>query len=427
VTSRGLVDDDLDDLELEVAADDGAEDTVSSTSSSSKSSTSTRKPAARKTTANGNGRTSTASVKAKAAAAGNSATNGAPKNGAAKDKADKDEEVAVKDATGEDTAVNGVSAGVPAETPAEDISGNNHVAPDASTEETAVIDAVQDDTSFSTTDFASVDETPAPAAEPSPPDMPADGIWSNNGASTTGYGNTAAKADDWAPMEASQRPSGNVYDVTDVYSAPPMPSDPYTTPVSSSAKPSFTPSARSSSSSSSSVSHEAPPRTSAGSVPPAQAFPRQAGTTSKPAPAPAPKSSASKAKAKASVRRSGGRQAHLTIARVEPWSVMKFSFAVSVVAFVIIFVAVAVLYGVLSALGVFDSLQHLVSNVTSSQNQAGYNAHTWFSASRVLSYTVLFGGINVVLITALLTIGSVIYNLTSKLIGGVEVTLRETE
>jgi hypothetical protein len=82
---------------------------------------------------------------------------------------------------------------------------------------------------------------------------------------------------------------------------------------------------------------------------------------------------------------------------------------------------------VLSALGVFGSLQHLVTNVTSSQNQAGYNADKWFSASRILSYTVLLGGINVVLITALSTIGAVIYNLTSRLIGGVEVTLKETD
>ena len=51
------------------------------------------------------------------------------------------------------------------------------------------------------------------------------------------------------------------------------------------------------------------------------------------------------------------RQAHLTVARVEPWSVMKFSFVVSLVAFVISFVAVIVLYSSLSALGVFESLQ----------------------------------------------------------------------
>ena len=121
------------------------------------------------------------------------------------------------------------------------------------------------------------------------------------------------------------------------------------------------------------------------------------------------------------------RQAHLTVARVEPWSVMKFSFVVSLVAFVILFVAVSVLYGVLSGLGVFDSLQHVVQSVTSSQTSAGVNAKTWFSASKVLGYTALLGSLNIVLITAMATIGSVVYNLTSRLVGGVEVTLRETE
>jgi hypothetical protein len=121
------------------------------------------------------------------------------------------------------------------------------------------------------------------------------------------------------------------------------------------------------------------------------------------------------------------RQAHLTIARVEPWSVMKFSFVVSLVAFVILFVAVSVLYAALSAVGVFDSLQHVVTSVTSSQSSAGVNAKAWFSASRVLGYTALLGSLNIVLITAMSTIGAVVYNLTSRLIGGVEVTLRETE
>jgi len=121
------------------------------------------------------------------------------------------------------------------------------------------------------------------------------------------------------------------------------------------------------------------------------------------------------------------RQAHLTVARVEPWSVMKFSFVVSLVAFVILFVAVSVLYGVLAGLGVFDSLQRVVSDVTSSQSSTGVNAKAWFSASRVLGYTALLGSLNIVLITAMSTIGSVVYNLTSRLVGGVEVTLKETE
>jgi hypothetical protein len=131
-------------------------------------------------------------------------------------------------------------------------------------------------------------------------------------------------------------------------------------------------------------------------------------------------------KKKASSKRSA-RQAHLTVARVEPWSVMKFSFVVSLVAFVILFVAVSLLYGALDGLGVFDSLQRLVTSLTSSQGSAGVDASKWFSASRVLGYTALLGSLNIVLITAMSTIGAVVYNLTSRLVGGVEVTLRETE
>jgi hypothetical protein len=121
------------------------------------------------------------------------------------------------------------------------------------------------------------------------------------------------------------------------------------------------------------------------------------------------------------------RQAQLTVARVEPWSVMKFSFVVSVAAFIVMFVAVAVLYAVLSSLGVFDSLQSLVNTVTSSKSNAGTNIRGWFSAARILGYTGMLGSLNIVLITAMATIGSVVYNLISRTIGGIEVTLRETD
>ena len=132
-------------------------------------------------------------------------------------------------------------------------------------------------------------------------------------------------------------------------------------------------------------------------------------------------------KASGALPKRTARQAHLNVARIEPWSVMKFSFVVSLVAFVILFVAVSVLYGALAGLGVFDSMQRVVSDVTSSQGSTGVNAKAWFSASRVLGYTALLGSLNIVLITAMATIGAVVYNLTSRLVGGVEVTLKETE
>jgi hypothetical protein len=164
--------------------------------------------------------------------------------------------------------------------------------------------------------------------------------------------------------------------------------------------------------SSTNAKSSAPPRTPPVSVAPGKASPAGA--------------SPAGTRTKGSSKRSA-RQAHLTIARVEPWSVMKFSFVVSLVAFVILFVAVSVIYGTLSALGVFTSLQHVVQSVTSSQDSNGVNAAKWFTASRILSYTALLGALNIVLITAMSTIGAVVYNLTSRLIGGVEVTLRETE
>jgi Transmembrane domain of unknown function (DUF3566) len=123
----------------------------------------------------------------------------------------------------------------------------------------------------------------------------------------------------------------------------------------------------------------------------------------------------------------GGRQAQLTLARLEPWSVMKFSFVISLVAFIVLFVAVAVLYAVLSGLGVFDALQRTIESITSSQSATGFNLHNYLSASRVLGYTGLLGAVNVVLITALSTVGAVLYNITADLAGGVEVTLKETD
>ena len=123
----------------------------------------------------------------------------------------------------------------------------------------------------------------------------------------------------------------------------------------------------------------------------------------------------------------GGRQAQLTLARLEPWSVMKFSFVISLVAFIVLFVAVAVLYAVLSGLGVFDAVQRTIESITSSQSATGFNLHNYLSASRVLGYTGLLGAINVVLITALSTVGAVLYNITADLAGGVEVTLKESD
>ena len=94
---------------------------------------------------------------------------------------------------------------------------------------------------------------------------------------------------------------------------------------------------------------------------------------------------------------------------------------------IVLFVAVALLYYALSSLGVFASLQKTLASVTSSQGSAGVDLSKWTSGTRILGYTMLIGAIDVVLITALSTIGAVVYNLIAQTIGGIEVTLRETD
>jgi hypothetical protein len=130
---------------------------------------------------------------------------------------------------------------------------------------------------------------------------------------------------------------------------------------------------------------------------------------------------------KAKTRTGEGRHANLVIARLEPWSVMKFSFLISLVAWVILFVAVTLLYYALSGLGVFAAIQRTLESVTSSQQSPGVSLAAWTSASRVLGYTMLIGAVDIILITALSTIGAVIYNLVTHLGGGIEITLKETD
>jgi len=124
------------------------------------------------------------------------------------------------------------------------------------------------------------------------------------------------------------------------------------------------------------------------------------------------------------------RDAQLVLARIEPWSVMKFSFMLSLVGFVVLIVAVSVFYFLFSTLGVFHSIEHtfnLVTTVKGPNGTTGSNAANWFSAGTVLGYTAFAGAVDVILITALTTFGAVIYNLVTRVSGGIEITLQEAD
>ena len=126
------------------------------------------------------------------------------------------------------------------------------------------------------------------------------------------------------------------------------------------------------------------------------------------------------------VGRPRARRARLVLARVDPWSVMKLSFLLAIALAVIAVVAVFVIWTVLDTMGVFDSVGSTVESITrSSDNSQGVDILDYVGLSRVLSLTIVLAGVNVVLMTALATLGAFMYNMAASLVGGLNVTFTE--
>lgn len=121
------------------------------------------------------------------------------------------------------------------------------------------------------------------------------------------------------------------------------------------------------------------------------------------------------------------RSARLRVAKADPWSVMKVSFLVSIALGICTVVAVAVLWLVLDAMGVFSTVGATISDATTSGQQNGFNLQSYLSLSNCVLFTALIAVIDVVLATALATLGAFIYNLSAGFAGGIEVTLAEDE
>lgn len=121
------------------------------------------------------------------------------------------------------------------------------------------------------------------------------------------------------------------------------------------------------------------------------------------------------------------RKARLRVAKTDPWSVMKVSFLLSIALGICTIVAAAVLWMVLDAMGVFSTVGGTISEATGSNESNGFDLQSFLSLPHVLMFTSIIAVIDVVLATALATLGSFIYNLSAGFVGGIELTLAEDE
>ena len=121
------------------------------------------------------------------------------------------------------------------------------------------------------------------------------------------------------------------------------------------------------------------------------------------------------------------RKARLRLTHLDPWSVMKTAFLLSVAIGVVTVVAVAVVWGILGVAGVWESINKTVVDVIGGNSSDTFDIRDYLGTSRVMGFTMIVAVIDVVLITAIATLGAFLYNLSAALLGGLEVTLTEDD
>ncbi len=119
------------------------------------------------------------------------------------------------------------------------------------------------------------------------------------------------------------------------------------------------------------------------------------------------------------------RRARLRLTRVDPWSVMKTAFLLSVAFGIVTVVSVFIVWSVLGAAGVWDSINATAQDILGDEAAGTFDITAYIGTSRVMGFTMLVAVIDVVLLTAIATLGAFLYNMAAALLGGIEVTLAE--
>ena len=112
------------------------------------------------------------------------------------------------------------------------------------------------------------------------------------------------------------------------------------------------------------------------------------------------------------------RRMNLSITRVDPWSVTKMAFMLSIAGAIIQLVAVTLIWFIVDAVGLFDVVNELGTRISSS-----FNLTDILSLPRVIGAITILSVFEIVIICVMAAIGALLYNVSSRLVGGIHVTL----
>ena len=116
------------------------------------------------------------------------------------------------------------------------------------------------------------------------------------------------------------------------------------------------------------------------------------------------------------------RQVKLAVARVDPWTVMKVGFLLSVAMGIATVIATIVVWLMLDGMHVFSSIEDFLNQISATKFVALLD---YVKLPKVVSYATVFAVANVIIMTAISTLGALLYNVIASLVGGVRVSLMD--
>lgn len=151
------------------------------------------------------------------------------------------------------------------------------------------------------------------------------------------------------------------------------------------------------------------------------------------APEPAWPSTVVRAPAETRLPRRGVRRTRVEVRRIGPLSVLKFSLIFYFCVFLVIYLALAIIWGILTASGVIDSIEQLLGDIFPSEAalsptgelSTGDAPPLEIVTGQLFTWLFIAGCVGVAIWSCINVFVAVIYNLISDIVGGIEVTLAD--